>query len=225
MVSGTPPWPSKWAFGLEPLPSMLEFADAVRSLTEAVLSLDAPFPQLDQLVEQIRTVDAELRGQAHVTPSVRVGAGADDVALRPYLDHSIHVGGYNPAFPTYGFAEIGPERATGSVRFSAVYEGPPGFVHGGFLAVFFDLVIGHHNSENGISGKTKSLELRYRRPVPLGVQLDFEVDRHITDNEIVSEAVLSGAAGLLCRARAVNVAGRRADMPRVGGRSAPADRR
>jgi hypothetical protein len=193
------PWPSAWAFGLEPLPPMLDFASAARSLTEAVLSLEAPCPRLDELIAQMRAVDAELRGQAHVTPAVRVGAGADDAALRPYLDHSIHVGAYNPAFPEYRFTAAGEGRA-GSVRFPAVYEGPPGYVSGGFLAVFFDLVISHHNSENGISGKTKSLEVRYRRPTPLGVLLDFEIARHIEGSEIISDASLSGEAGVVCRA-------------------------
>ena len=49
MSAGTPApqWPSVWDFGLAPLPQAIAFAGAVRSLTEAVLSLDAPSDRLD----------------------------------------------------------------------------------------------------------------------------------------------------------------------------------
>jgi hypothetical protein len=219
MTDATPPWPSTWAFGLEPLEPMLDFARATRSLAEAVLSLEAPSAALPDLIERIKALDAELRGQVHVTSAPRVGAGADDPSRRPYLDHAIHVGAYNLVFPEYTMASCDLEHAAGTVRFPVVYEGPPGIVSGGFLAVFFDLVIAHHNSETGISGKTKTLELRYRRPTPLGVTLDFEVTRDISDREITSDATLAGPDGPLCRARAVSVAGQREDLPRVGARA------
>ncbi len=166
MTDATPDWPSRWAFGLAPTGPMLKFARAVRSLTEAVLSLETPSGRLDQLTAEIGRLDEDLRQQAHVTPAPRVGAGADDKTLRPYLDHAVHVGAYNPAFPEYRMSSVDSARAVGTVSFPVVYEGPPGCVHGGFLAVFFDLVIAHHNSETGVSGKTKTLDLRYRRPAP-----------------------------------------------------------
>lgn len=215
----TPPeWPSRWAFGLAPLSQAVEFARAVRSLTEAVLSLDAPSARLGQLIEDVRATDEELRAYAGVTSAVRVGAGADDPALRPYLDHSIHIGGYNPAFPEYSFSTLDADRATGSVQFSIAYEGPPGLVHGGFLAVFFDAVIAHHCVELGVAGKTKTLGIRYVRPTPLGETLGFEIDRQVDGREILCEASLLGSAGLLCTAQARSVAGKREDLPRVGGR-------
>ena len=56
MSAGTPApqWPSVWDFGLAPLPQAIAFAGAVRSLTEAVLSLDAPSDRLDDLIEKIQ---------------------------------------------------------------------------------------------------------------------------------------------------------------------------
>ena len=62
----------------------------------------------------------------------------------------------------------------GAVRFGASWEGPVGAVHGGFLAAAFDLVL----SELAVAtlGRcvTRSLRLRYLRPVPVGelVRLD-----------------------------------------------------
>jgi len=58
------------------------------------------------------------------------------------------------------------DSARGSVELPIVFEGPPDIVHGGFLAVFFDCVIQHHNCELGVAGKTTDLrrEARGKRP-------------------------------------------------------------
>jgi acyl-coenzyme A thioesterase PaaI-like protein len=220
MSTETPPpeWPSVWDFGLAPLPQAIAFAGAVRSLTEAVLSLDAPSERLAELIASIRAADAELRASAAVTPRVRIGDHADDPARRPYLDHSVHLSWYNPVFPEYTVTALGPDRAAGTVCFSIAYEGPPGIVHGGFLAVFFDVVTGHQSSQTGLAGKTKSLEIRYLRPTPLGVTLRFEIDRRVDGREIVSAASLFRDSELLCTAIARNVAGDRSHLPAVGAR-------
>ena len=83
-----------------------------------------------------------------------------------YLDHGRDIGAYNPSFPEYDLTVDGP-RATGTVTFPIAYEGPPGVVHGGFLALFADCIAQHHNCEVGVAGKTVSLAIRYRRPAPL----------------------------------------------------------
>ena len=75
---------------------------------------------------------------------------------RVYLDHARDIGAYNPCFPEYDIAVDG-DRAHGTVTFPVPYEGPPGIVHGGFLAVFFDCVVQHHNCDVGVAGKTTSL--------------------------------------------------------------------
>ena len=208
-----------WSFGEEPLDQTREFAAAVRALTETALSLDGASPLLERRIAEIRRTDAELRADARVTPAVRVGDRADDPEARPYLDHARDIGSFNPVFPEYGFRELGRERASGSIRFPVVYEGPPGFVHGGFLAVFFDAVIAHHNCHAGVAGKTKSLEIRYARPTPLGVDLDYEIRRTAAGREIVSTAALRRGPDLLCEAEARNVAGRPEALPRVGRRA------
>ncbi|GAA0959992.1 PaaI family thioesterase [Actinocorallia libanotica] len=212
-----------WSFGEEPLDQTRAFAAAVRALTETALSLEGPSPLLERLIADIRGTDAELRAAARVTPAVRVGARADDPGARLYLDHATDIGAFNPAFPEYGFREIGHDRASGSIRFPIVYEGPPGFVHGGFLAVFFDAVIAHHNCRAGVAGRTKSLEIRYTRPTPLGADLDYEIRRTVTEREVVSAAALYRGSDLLCTAEARNAAGSPEALPPVGrrGRRAP----
>ena len=104
------------------------------------------------------------------------------------------------------------------MTFPIAFEGPPGVVHGGFLAVFFDCVIQHHNCDLGVAGKTTSLSLRYRRPTPLTKELQFEISRATADDRIVSTGQLTLDGDLLCEARMEAVAGNRAALPQVSPR-------
>jgi acyl-coenzyme A thioesterase PaaI-like protein len=54
---------------------------------------------------------------------------------------------------------------------SQLYEGPPGYVHGGFVALAFDELFGMVNVLNGLGGLTGRLTVRYRKPSPLGQEL------------------------------------------------------
>ncbi len=112
--------------------------------------------------------------------------------------------------------------ASGSVTFPLPYEGPPGYVHGGFLAVFFDGVIQHHNCRYGVAGKTTALNLEYRRPTPLLTTLQFGIERASDDRRITSTAHLELDGTVLCRATMEAVAGDRSRLPDVSPRRTPA---
>lgn len=60
---------------------------------------------------------------------------------------------------------------TGSVNLGLVYQGPPGYVHGGVSAMIMDHVLGVANHVAGETGMTGTLTLRYRRPAPLWQEL------------------------------------------------------
>jgi len=62
----------------------------------------------------------------------------------------------------------------GRVRFGSAYEGPPGCVHGGYVAAAFDEVLGLTQSLSGQVGMTANLSVNYRRPTPLHTDLRFE---------------------------------------------------
>ena len=59
------------------------------------------------------------------------------------------------------------------------YEGPPGCVHGGFIAALFDEMMGLTQLKAKNPGMTGELKVRYQRPTPLAQPLQFEaqVDR------------------------------------------------
>jgi hypothetical protein len=206
----------RWKFGIEPLPQFLDFASLVRSVTGLVLSLETPHAALERLIATLRGAEAELRRIVPDNPAPRVGANAASDG-RVYLDHSRDIGAFNPCFPTYQI-DIDGDRATGTVSFPIAYEGPPGLVHGGFLAVFFDSIIQHHNCDVGVAGKTTSLTVTYRRPTPLLTALQFEVDRSVVDRRIVSTARLMAAGVVLCEAQMSAVAGDLSRLPEISPR-------
>lgn len=216
----------RWAFGNEPLPQTVAAAGLLRRVTGLLQALEDHEPAVDRLVADLERAEAELAAVVPPSPTPRVGAAADADG-RAYVDHARDVGAFNPCFPTYEIAVDGGQ-ATGTVSFPVAYEGPPGIVHGGFLALFFDCVVQHHNCDVGVAGKTTSLALRYRRPAPLLTPLRFTIERSAANGRIRSTAqlLLASAAGadrdtvqrVMCEAVVDAVAGDRASLPEVSGR-------
>lgn len=206
-----------WTFGEPALEEQERFADEVRELCSVVLSLEHPEPALGQLTATLKAVREDLSRHVPGGTGPRVGELADG-AGRVYLDHGRDIGSFNPMFPLYRIEVEGPERARGTVQFPVCYEGPPGYVHGGFLAVFADCVVQHHNCAVGLTGKTRGIDIRYRRPAPLLVELNFDVTRKVEDGSITSELRLMSGDDLLCRATASAVASDRALLPAVSPR-------
>ena len=208
----------RWTFGVEPLAQCRELASLVRSLIGLALSLEAPNPALERLLAALRNAEAELRGLVPRDPAPRVAANASSDG-RAYIDHARDIGAYNPCFPEYSIRVDG-DRAGGTVTFSIAYEGPPGIVHGGFLAVFFDSVIQHHNCDVGVAGKTTSLTVDYKRPTPLLAELQFELERAVDGRRITSTGRLMADGAVLCEARMSAVAGSLDKLPAVSPRRA-----
>jgi len=59
-------------------------------------------------------------------------------------------------------------RAWSSFPLGALYEGPPGCVHGGVLALVLDQLLGEAGAAGGAPGMTGTLTLRYEQNTPLG---------------------------------------------------------
>lgn len=210
--------PDPWTFGEAPLDQTTELAALLRRVTGLALSMEAADPRVAQLIDSLAAAERSLAEVVPPSPVPRVGAAVDGDG-RVYLDHSRAIGAYNPCVPTYAIAVDGPT-ATGTVAFPVAYEGPPGVVHGGFLAVFFDCAIQHHNCDVGVAGKTTNLELRYRRPAPLHTELTFEIDRVVTGDRIESTARLRDGDRLCAEAVMRALAGDRANLPAVSPRRA-----
>jgi acyl-coenzyme A thioesterase PaaI-like protein len=139
-------------------------ADSVRALVDASLrstidldEVPAIRAEVDRLTERLAARQIEGAHGVTFTPSGHVrGHGNAVVGLR------------NPVAPPLEIHKDGRGRATSSFHLGAVYEGPPGCVHGGVLALMLDQVLGESAADGGSPGMTGTLTLRYLRPTPLG---------------------------------------------------------
>jgi hypothetical protein len=187
-------------FGEAPLAQTVAAAGAIRRLSSLLLSLEHAHPTVDAMLAQISDWEREL--SAAVPPDSAPRIGSDDPddsgSRRVYLDHATDIGAFNPCFPEYRFDHLDAQTASGRVAFPVVYEGPPGLVHGGFLAVFFDCVMQHQNCLAGLSGKTRSLNVKFRRPTPVLTELRFDIARSQAEQGITSTARLLLDDEVLC---------------------------
>jgi acyl-coenzyme A thioesterase PaaI-like protein len=209
----------RWTFGVEPLPQAVEVAPLLRRVAGLVLALEHEDSAVGALVEHLRDAERALTRVAPHDLAPRIGAGAA-AGQRVYVDHARDVGAYDPCFPEYEIT-VEDDHAHGTVGFPIAFEGPPGVVHGGVLATFFDCVIQHHNCDAGVAGKTTSLLVEYRRPTPLLTALEFEIERRVDDGRITSQARLLRDGDVQCRATMHAVAGDRTTLPAVSPRRAP----
>jgi hypothetical protein len=184
-------------FGEQPLPQQVAAAGAIRRLTGLLLSIEHAHPTVDAMLAQFGDWERELAAAVPLDSAPRIGAGSND-AQRVYLDHAADIGAFNPCFPEYLFDHLDTETASGRVTFPLVYEGPPGLVHGGFLGVFFDCVAQHQSCATGLSGKTRSLSVTFRRPTPILTELRFDIARTKTERGITSTARLLLDDEVLC---------------------------
>lgn len=83
---------------------------------------------------------------------------------------------YFPTSPVIGLAnpiappvevELADGGLSGRVFFDYQYEGPPGCVHGGVIALVFDEMLGAANIAANSPGMTGTLTIRYRKPTPI----------------------------------------------------------
>jgi hypothetical protein len=192
-------------FGEQPLAQTVAAAAAMRRLTNLLLSLEHDHPAVDDMLARFAQWETDLTPEAAVDPAPRIGDDPDG-SRRVYLQHAFDIGHYNPCFPVYRFDSLESDGASGTVTFPVAYEGPPGLVHGGFLGVFFDSVVQHHNCATRLSGKTRSLSIAYRRPTPLLTELRFDVSRAEAERGVTSTARLVLGDDVLCTGEVGTVA-------------------
>ncbi len=206
----------RWYFGEQPLDQTRELAIVLRDLMGTAVGLEVESPELAAAIAELRALNERLAAAGPADPRPRVGDSPSD-GQRVYLDHSRDIGEYNAAFPRYEIA-VADDRAAGTVEFPVIYEGPPGVVHGGFLAVFFDCILQHLSCDMGRAGRTKTLSLRYRRPTPIRTTLQFSALRVVTDEAIEFTAELRDGDTVVCLAEMSAVLGKRENLPAVSPR-------
>ncbi len=162
---------------------------ALRVLIDTVMSVeDVEASTLDEVARDVEQLAFRMgRGRLE-------GAGYRPRSHGDYLPRSPIVGEASPLSPRLDWEAIdedGRVVVEGRGAFGAAYEGPPGFVHGGWVACAFDEMLGIANIASGHPGMTGRLTVHYRRPTPLFRELRFRafVDR-VEGRRILSRAEL-----------------------------------
>ncbi|MFZ4515404.1 MAG: PaaI family thioesterase [Acidimicrobiia bacterium] len=181
-------------------PARIALTQSARQLIDALLTTEGAS---DADIEAARVVleraVAKLSGKTTYSVGVRT---RNERSYSDYVPRSPVIGSVHPVAPplTYDWdAERRSLVATGTLP--AAFEGPPGYAHGGMLAMLFDEIIGMGNIAAGYPGMTASLTVHYRRPTPIHRPLTFTalVD-HVDGNTI--EASGTCYAGDVMTARA-----------------------
>lgn len=169
---------SRWQ---EPPPSVMttrrvemrRLADSMRIIIERLVATAAPTEKLieaaDELARVALSFDQFPHGTLYEGFAEAANAGGDPHAS---FEHSPFIGRANPLAPPIYLQDIDGV-VHGRVIFGSAYEGPPGCVHGGYVAAAFDEVLGATQSMSGAPGMTGTLTVKYRSPTPLHTELHF----------------------------------------------------
>jgi acyl-coenzyme A thioesterase PaaI-like protein len=162
----------------EPTEQRLELrrlADAMRDVIEHLVATKAPADVIAGAAEALEAVAASLAGhpRGHLFEGFAESANAGDP--HAHFDHSPIIGKANPLAPPLELRTEN-DKVVGTATFGSAYEGPPGAVHGGYVAAAFDELLGMAQSLGGKPGMTGTLTVRYRRPHPLHTTIEFEAE-------------------------------------------------
>lgn len=178
LAPGSPDWATRIneLRGVDLTPrraELIRLSEAVRGVLHRLVQTSAPVPMIAEAADQVEVVAALLA--AHRSASTYEGFAESANAGEPFafFDHSPMLGRANPLAPPIELS-LEDGRMIGRATFGAAYEGPPGCVHGGFIAAAFDEVLGSTQSLSGSPGMTGRLTVTYRSPTPLLTPLVFE---------------------------------------------------
>lgn len=195
------------------------------SETQAFPVVDGVPPGRELLGSRIRELieasvcvgeDADLTAAARqieaVTDALRAHGGASPLLLAA-LDGGGHLsvnnpleGPGNPLAPPLSWVEVGPAVVRAEVLLGAAHEGPPGRVHGGWVAAVLDHVLGRATAAAGYPGMTASLTVDYHRGTPYAVPLSVEGRLERRDGrKLYAEGVLKAGDEICAGAKAILV--------------------
>jgi acyl-coenzyme A thioesterase PaaI-like protein len=135
--------------------------------------------RINSLVVGAPTEDAALESaaaQLEETVALLEAAAGPGRRSRVHPDSQGPPQDYFPTSPVIGLAnpiappvevELAEGGLSGRVFFDYQYEGPPGCVHGGVIALVFDELLGAANISVNSPGMTGTLTVRYRKPTPI----------------------------------------------------------
>jgi len=150
--------------------------DALRALVDATVRTAAPTEVLHRMTDEVRLLTGRLTGRRRTRAEI---PAVDEFPGEIRMYSPVTGAGSPLAPPMQVTADSGG--AVGRCTLGIAHEGPPGYGHGGMSAMLLDELMGRACIAAGLPGMTVSLQVRYRRPVPLETPL--RVHARVTGTE------------------------------------------
>ncbi len=173
-----------------------ELGEALRRLLDVVVRTGAAPAELKAAAVTVDELTASL---AETTLQTDMSVHQDS-----YRAHMSLVGGLShPIAPQLTLALDG-DGGTGEVVVGPLFQGGPGLVHGGTIALLIDHAMGCVAARPDRPAMTVRLAIRYRRPTPLGVPLTVAItlDR-IEGRKLHLSATITAAGEVTVEADAI----------------------
>lgn len=158
---------------------LLRFVAALRRMAGYSIKTNGSHSELSALADSAEALEQQVKALSgrRALPAYHKVFDFSDVG-HTYA-YSPITGRANPIAPPV-FTRIIDNRVICTVRFGDVYEGAPGCVHGGVIALAWDHVLAAATLIADARGPTAKLTIHYLKPTPLKSPLRFEawLDRH-----------------------------------------------
>ncbi len=190
-------------FSAEQEQQLLRLNAALRSVITHTIKANASAEALSALADQAEALDEAIKPWVgeRALPAYSKVFKFDDVSAT--YAYSPITGRANPVAPPME-SRIENDEVISEVTFGTTYEGPPGCVHGGIVALAWDHVLAAATMINDSRGPTATLQITYLKPTPLNVPLQYKawIDRiegkksYVKGQCIAAGQVVTEAEGL-----------------------------
>ncbi len=160
----TPPFNDEWQ-------AKRRVANAIKTLTEALVTSSPGIEDMHSIAERLETTATDFAASTRIYGR-KDWAESGNHGNYGQVSHELNplAGWSNPlAPPVNQWVEDGV--AHGTCTCGWAYEGPPGSVHGGFVAAIFDQFLGVAQLLTEQPGMTGYIKVNYHRRTPLNTQL------------------------------------------------------
>jgi hypothetical protein len=185
----SPPYSEHWQ-------AKRRLAQALRELTGVLVTSTPSIEEMDEIAERLELQARQFAKEPRLFGQMAFQSDGNH-GRRGEVNHELNaVGGWsNPLAPGLNMWFDG-DRACGTVNCGWAYEGPPGHIHGGYVAAIFDQFMGMAQIIGKQPGMTGTLKVRYLRPSPLNTDLQLEawLDRVEGRKTIINAEMRNGDA-------------------------------
>lgn len=182
-------------------------AEAVRRLIEKLATTAASIEELDAIAAAVDAiaVPAGVRDDGVAPGDLSVISATAIRQSHRLRERSPFIGMANPVAPPM-HVTFTDDAIEARVTLGLLHEGPPGCVHGGYVAALFDEVLGAAQVHSGRAGMTGRLTVHYRSPTPLHEELRLAARLvKVEGRKILCTATLHAGARLCAEAEGLFV--------------------